>query len=127
MRCVHPVSASPQVSGRLLFHWCFLLLLPHVFLQKSFCFFLWGVAARSKVHLSVWPQVETGKEMYIVKQGQERVLGGTNAAQLLVTLKAGTVFGEIRNLKAPQPSKPAICHKREILGHKTWKVPASLY
>uniref|UniRef100_G1NSC1 Cyclic nucleotide-binding domain-containing protein n=1 Tax=Myotis lucifugus TaxID=59463 RepID=G1NSC1_MYOLU len=45
---------------------------------------------------------EIGKEMYIVKQGEVRVLGGADGAQVLVTLKAGTVFGEIRLLKGRQ-------------------------
>lgn len=40
--------------------------------------------------------------MYIVKQGQVRVLGGADAAQVLATLKAGTVFGELRYRKAPR-------------------------
>lgn len=44
-------------------------------------------------------QGEIGKEMYIVKQGEVQVLGGAHGAQVLVTLKAGTVFGEIRYLK----------------------------
>lgn len=37
--------------------------------------------------------------MYIVKQGQVQVLGGADGAQVLATLEAGTVFGEIRYLK----------------------------
>lgn len=65
--------------------------------------------------------------MYIVKQGEGQVLGGSDGAQVLVTLKAGTVFGEIRYLKdTSQISKSAICHKRKILGHIS-TVPGPTY
>ncbi|XP_045437555.1 cyclic nucleotide-gated cation channel beta-3 [Pipistrellus kuhlii] len=43
---------------------------------------------------------EVGREMYIVKQGQLWVLGGADAAQVLATLTAGTVFGELSLLAA---------------------------
>ncbi|XP_074062547.1 cyclic nucleotide-gated channel beta-3 [Macrotis lagotis] len=38
---------------------------------------------------------ELGREMYIIKQGEVQVLGGPDGNKILVTLKAGAVFGEI--------------------------------
>ncbi|XP_069813503.1 cyclic nucleotide-gated channel beta-3 isoform X2 [Dendropsophus ebraccatus] len=38
---------------------------------------------------------EIGREMYIIKQGSVQVLGGPDDKKILVTLKAGAVFGEI--------------------------------
>ena len=66
--------------------------------------------------------------MYIIKQGEVQVLGGADGAQVLVTLKAGAVFGEIRYPKDTlQMLKTVICHKREVLGHKISKVPAQIH
>ena len=42
-------------------------------------------------------QGEIGREMYIIQAGQVQVLGGPDGKSVLVTPKAGSVFGEIRS------------------------------
>lgn len=77
----------------------------NVFTVQSVCTLLLVLCVRQtvknrrSVQLSDCPSVfqgEVGREMYIIKAGEVQVVGGPDGKTVFVTLRAGSVFGEIR-------------------------------
>lgn len=50
----------------------------------------------SRLSIFLHQKGEVGREMYIIKAGEVQVVGGPDGKTVFVTLRAGSVFGEIR-------------------------------
>lgn len=66
------------------------------------------------------PQDEVGREMYIIKAGEVQVVGGPDGKTVFVTLRAGSVFGEIRWRHSPGKPFCTLTFWSDVLTLKIW-------